>query len=447
MRQEQAATLTCPDPRKALGLPADVPMLVALSGGADSVALLSLMAQYPPLEAIHVHHGIRGEEADRDAAFCQALTARLGIPLTVCHVNAPALASERGESLETAARDARYAAIISHMKAHRIPLLLTAHHADDQLETMLQHLLRGSGTRGLCGIPSSRTLEEGLLVARPLLDFPKEALLSYVKEQGLSFVTDSTNEELCCQRNFLRLRVLPLLHQLQPNASQMAARCAAALAGDEAYLDSLAADFLKKEGGEPSVAALNDLPRPVLVRVLRRLLPCSPSTAHIEAITRLLDTAKPHASLSLPPRTVLQIEGGRLLIGQKKNEAGDYAHILTLGENRFHGDGILITVAKREAPITPHDANLYKYTTRLSLNSAIIEGDPVARPRRTGDRISVGGMHRAVRRLSALAHLPLDVRRHMPILADDKGVLAVPFFTVRDGGDKNADLIISFYFN
>lgn len=448
MKKTQTKALACRDPRELVGLAEGAPLLVALSGGADSVALLALMVKHPPVYAVHVHHGIRGEEADRDAAFCGEIAARLGVPLETLYIDVPTLAAERGESLETVARDARYEAITQYMKQRGFALLVTAHHADDQLETMLQHLLRGSGTRGLCGIPAVRDLAEGIFVARPLLDQPKEAILAFLECEGLPFVTDSTNEEACCQRNFLRLRVLPLLKELQPNAPQLAARCAASLAGDEAYLDGLAADFLEKEGSEPTVAALRALPRPVFVRVLRRLLPEAPTVTHVDAIHRLLCEAKPHAALSLPPSIKLQIENGRLLTLQKKNARGSYKHILTEGINKIKGADALIVVTRHDdRTITPPDANLYKYTTKLSLNSAIIRGTMLARPRSEGDRVLVGGMHRAVRRLASLSHLPLDTRRAMPLLADDEGVLAVPFFTVRDGGDKDADLTVTFYFN
>ena len=198
------------DPWDLAGVAKDTPLAVALSGGADSVTLLSLLAAQGPIVAVHVHHGIRGDEADRDAAFCKALAEQLQIPFYLLHVNAPALAEKTGDSLETAAREARYAALTDFMQRESIPLLATAHHADDQLETMLQHLLRGSGTRGLCGIPACRTLAENLFVVRPLLLVPKADILHYAAEHGLSFVSDSTNGELCCQRNFLRLQVLPL---------------------------------------------------------------------------------------------------------------------------------------------------------------------------------------------------------------------------------------------
>lgn len=448
MAEKQQKALSCHDPRALAGLAPSTPLLVALSGGADSVALLALMAKHPPVYAVHVHHGIRGGEADRDAAFCSEIASRLGVPLETLYIDVPALAAKSGESLETAARDARYEAITRYMKQKGLPLLVTAHHADDQLETMLQHLLRGSGTRGLCGIPAVRELAEGIFVARPLLDQPKEAILAFLESEELSFVTDSTNEEPCCQRNLLRLRVLPLLKELQPSAPQLAARCASSLAGDEAYLDGLAADFLEKEGREPTVAALLSLPRPIFVRVLRRLLPVVPTTTHIDAIHRLLCEGKPHAALSLPPSIKLQMEGGRLLMLQKRNVSLAYKHILTEGINKIKEADALIVVARSEdRTITPPDANLYKYTTKLSLNSTIIKGAMVARPRSVGDRVLVGGMHRAVRRLASLSHLPLDTRRSMPLLADDDGVLAVPFFTVRDGGDKDTDLTVTFYFN
>ena len=171
-------------PHLLAGMPADTPVAVALSGGADSVALLLLLRDRPGLCAVHVHHGIRGAEADRDLAFCRALTARLSVPLYELFVDAPARAREMGESLETAAREARYAAMSALLAEKSIPLLATAHHADDQLETMLQHLLRGSGTRGLCGIPARRSLADGILVVRPLLAVPKADILAFLAAQN-----------------------------------------------------------------------------------------------------------------------------------------------------------------------------------------------------------------------------------------------------------------------
>lgn len=436
------------DPHELAGMPAYTPLAVALSGGADSVALLSLLRHKRGLVAVHVHHGIRGEEADRDAAFCRALSEQLNIPFHLLKIDAPAIARRTRESLETAARTARYAAISAFMREAHIPLLVTAHHADDQLETMLQHLLRGSGTRGLCGIPACRALGEGLLVARPLLTVQKSALLDYLKEQGLTYVTDSTNEELCCQRNFLRLRVLPLLAELQPNAPLLAARCAEALAADEAYLDAQAADFLAREGHEPRVAALAALEWPLLVRVMRRLLPEPPTAAHLAAIRRLLDSDKPHASLSLPPKTVLRKENGALTVIQlQKKPAETGTLLLCLSEKEIKEADALVILGGVGKTTAKALSQRYKYQTHFSVNKNAIEGELYLRRRMAGDRILSGGMHKAVRRLESLRHLSPEARARMPLLLDACGILAVPFGPVRDGASKAPDLEILVYFN
>ena len=446
---KEAIALGVADPLLLSGLPADTPMAVALSGGADSVALLHLMRHYRGLVAVHVHHGIRAEEADRDAAFCRALCSELQIPFYLLHVDAPAVARETGSSLETAAREARYAAIGALLREKNIPVLLTAHHADDQLETMLQHLLRGSGTRGLCGIPPCRPLGKGQLVVRPLLGVQKSALLAYLEAQHLSFVTDSTNEELCCQRNFLRLRVLPLLRELQPNAALLAARCAEALSGDEQYLDALAADFLEKAGCHPERQAMLALPRPVLVRVLRRLLPEPPTAKHVEAILTLLQSERSGASLSLPPKTVLQLRRGKLYVQEKKAAPAPTVALYQADEIRCVTDlpnGIVLLGTPNTAlqdALAAHYA--YHHTTTLLQNALV--GTPHVRTRLAGDVILSGRMHKTVRRLDTLAHLAPEVRARMPLLCDDMGIAAIPFGPVRDGLQKNGDLTVHFYFN
>jgi tRNA(Ile)-lysidine synthase len=441
------------DPRALAGLPKDTPLCVALSGGADSVALLSMLSADPNVCAVHVHHGIRGAEADRDADFCRDLAGRLGVPLTVLSIDAPAMARALGVSLETAARDGRYEAITAHLKKENIPLLVTAHHADDQLETILQHLLRGSGLSGLCGIPACRRLADGVLVARPLLTVTREALRDYLEKAELSHVEDSTNAEGCCTRNRLRLEVLPALSELYPAGVEAAARCAELLLEDEGYLDSLAADFLQKEGDEPSLPALAALPRPIFARVMRKLLPASPERVHIEALAAFCQKATPHATLSLPRATVAA-ENGRLTVVCEPDTFTDYEIVLREGETPLPEIGGLAIVARNGENCETHPNNVYKYSTQLSFCSAIIDGKLSVRNRRAGDRIRSGGMHKAVRRLQGQEHLPLSVRKKMPLLADDSGVLAVPFLApravMRDGAlKKNAprDITVFLFFN
>lgn len=435
------------DPRALSGLPADAPVAVALSGGADSVALLSLLAGEGEVTALHVHHGIRGAEADRDEAFCRSLAEQLGVKYACLRVDAPALARERKVSLETAAREARYAALGDYLTAHNIPLLVTAHHADDQLETILQHLLRGSGRNGLCGIPACRTLENGVLVARPLLAVTRASLREYLAARGLSFVTDSTNESACCTRNHLRLSAIPALTEHFPAAAQNAARCAETLAEDEAFLASLADDFLAREGSEPPLSALAALPRPIFVRVVRRLLPVNIERVHLESLHAFCQSAKKHASLSLPNVTVRAEEGRLTILREGEPTPTDYYLPLCVGENNIPEAAALVVLAAHGENYTLPDKNVYKYATRISLSSAMIKGELGVRPRHVGDRILSGGMHKTVRRLAGLSHLPPSVRARMPLLVDGAGVLAVPMAVQRDGSDKDADLSVFIFFN
>ena len=442
------------DPRALATLSPDTPLCVALSGGADSVALLSMLADAPPVSAVHVHHGIRGAEADRDEAFCRQLTERLGIPLTVLRIDAPALARERGVSLETAARDGRYAAIVGHMKHSGIPLLVTAHHAGDQLETMLQHLLRGSGLSGLCGIPACRPLDENVWVVRPLLTVTKEELKQYLAETGLDFVEDSTNADPCCTRNKLRLEVIPLLEQLYGGGVKNAARCAALLAKDEAYLQELASHFLKEQGNAPEAAALATLPHPVFARVMHALLPTPPEQVHVNALAELCRKAEPNAVLSLPKCRVTVQRGRLTVLTGEDTPVCHYEITLKDGENTLSGiDGVALLCPKGEPFKAPEGS--YEYVTRIPLSTAAIKGALKLRDRRAGDRILHEGMHKSVRRLAT--QIPAAVRAVMPLVTDDAGILAVPFAEphqkggalLRDGafGKADADLTLYLYFN
>ncbi len=187
-----------------------VPLLVGLSGGRDSVALLHLLAQRGCfLHACHVHHGIRGEAADADAAFCRELCAALGIALHVVELDVPALAAERGESLELAARHARRAALAEEAARVGAAAIALAHHADDQAETALFRLARGAaGPRAMQPVFHA----QGVAWLRPLLACRRAELTAWLTAQHLRWRDDASNADAaCCTRNALRHEVLPAL--------------------------------------------------------------------------------------------------------------------------------------------------------------------------------------------------------------------------------------------
>lgn len=190
-------------------------VLVALSGGADSVALLRLLhGQGGQTEALHCNFHLRGAESDRDEQFVAALCHRLDIPLHIHHFDTRTYAKERGISLEMAARELRYAWFEEERQALGADCIAVAHHRDDQAETVLLNLLRGTGLRGLAGMSPAN----GHIV-RPLLRHSRQEILEYLESLGQDYVTDSTNLERDALRNRIRLDVMPLLQSLNPQAT------------------------------------------------------------------------------------------------------------------------------------------------------------------------------------------------------------------------------------
>ena len=210
---------------------------VGFSGGLDSTVLLHLCARLrargllTDLQAVHVHHGLQAA-ADAWVAHCTRVCQGLGIPLAVLHVR-----TDGAASLERAAREARYIAF-----ARVLPedgCLVLGQHRDDQLETLLQRLVRGAGVKGLAGMPESRSLAAGRLW-RPLLDEPRAALLAYAEAEGLDWIEDPSNADTGLDRNYLRHAVLPRLRQRWPGVDQVMARSARHLAEADELLGELA---------------------------------------------------------------------------------------------------------------------------------------------------------------------------------------------------------------
>ena len=173
------------------GMLANTPILLALSGGADSSALLFMLCEYckksgAPLAVAHVNHMIRGEDAERDRDFCRSLAKKLGLPFYLLEADVPALAREHKRGLEEEARITRYEFFEKVMRENSIPLLATAHNATDNAETVIFNLTRGSGLHGMCGIPPTREFSGGRII-RPLLKMSKDEILAFCRENGIPF--------------------------------------------------------------------------------------------------------------------------------------------------------------------------------------------------------------------------------------------------------------------
>ena len=221
-------------------------VVAGVSGGADSVCLLRVLEQLQKsvgfsLSAVHVEHGIRGIESLQDAEFVQKLCADLNVPLQIFHVDAPARAQQRHQSLEEAARELRYECFYQACMEGGASRLAVAHHGDDCAETMLFHLSRGTGIRGLCGIVPVRQIEENnVKLIRPLLCLTRAEIEGFLKKMQQEYRTDSTNADQNMSRNRIRSQVLPQLCQINPAAVPHMVRTAGYMEEVCDYIDEVA---------------------------------------------------------------------------------------------------------------------------------------------------------------------------------------------------------------
>jgi tRNA(Ile)-lysidine synthase len=222
-------------------------IVVGLSGGVDSVVLLHALAQRADIAAAHIHHGL-SPNADRWAAFCRRLCKRLGVPLMVRKVKV-------AKRTEADARSARYAAL----RKLEFDVLALAHHLDDQAETVLMNLLRGAGARGASGMRGVSRFD-GRLLIRPLLDVPRPAILAYAREHELEWIEDESNASDAFTRNFIRLRIAPLLTERYPRWREALARAARHFSATELNAGTALREFLGAQGlRAPSEAKLVEM--------------------------------------------------------------------------------------------------------------------------------------------------------------------------------------------
>lgn len=256
-------------------------VLVAVSGGADSVALLRGLVELQDQSALdiivaHFHHRLRGDEADADAAWVEHLAETLGLQFVIGH--APEATDPHATGIEARARDQRYDFLLTTAMTHSVPVVLTAHTADDLTETVLHHLLRGTGVAGLRGIPRERVLSNTVRVVRPLLSVSRGEVLSYLQACGQDFHTDSTNTDERFRRNWLRQHLLPEIRAVYPHVEtglQRLSQQAAELAGALAFW-----------AGQLLDAALLDC-APTTARLRRSLLHGLPRHVQREVFVRL----------------------------------------------------------------------------------------------------------------------------------------------------------------
>ncbi|MBN2302241.1 MAG: tRNA lysidine(34) synthetase TilS [Lentisphaerae bacterium] len=253
-------------------------VLVAVSGGPDSVALLCILNELAPklgitLTVAHLNHAIRGKTADEDAVFVRQLAAHFGLQCVTEKMDVPALARRNGWSLEMAAREARYAFFARVAGSGKLAAVATAHNADDQAETVLLKLARGAGTGGLAGI-RPMTILRGIRVIRPLLTVSRTDIIEFLKTRKQAWREDESNNDKTFLRNRVRHEVLPMLAaKLNPGIKNTLCRTAALMQDEDTWLENLAVEIYAtcriRNSKAINIKVLGSQPRAALRRVLR----------------------------------------------------------------------------------------------------------------------------------------------------------------------------------
>ncbi len=301
--------------------------LVGVSGGRDSVALLHLLHRlgHRKLVVCHVNHGLRGRASGQDALFVRRLAARLGLAFESLKVDVAGLAVERGGSVETIARAVRLEFFAAMARKHRCPRVLLAHHADDQAETVLMRVLRGTGIGGLAGMAEATPVRVGgtrFTLLRPLLSVRRREIDEFIKVRRIKFREDATNAETAATRNRVRHELLPLVSEkLGQDVAPMLTRLARVAKRDEDLLATLSARLEEELAAEDGGLALTSkfkaahpaLQHRVMLAWLRKREVPDLSQLHVEQAMRLVTEHDP-ARINLPGALQLRRKAGRLTV-------------------------------------------------------------------------------------------------------------------------------------
>ena len=305
-------------------------VIVGISGGGDSVCLLFLLSRYQKknffhLQGVHVNHGIRGQEALRDQEYARELCERLGVPFTVYTYSVPDIAGREKRSLEETGRMVRRRAFAQ--KAAELggkTVVALAHHENDNAETVLHNLIRGTKVAGLGGIRPVQRTEEGISYVRPLLKVTREEIETYLKQQQIPWMTDSSNEEIVYTRNRIRHKILPEMEKINPRAVSHITQAADTFLAIEEYLrgqaDRLYREYVeKKENGywiQKELFLEKELMQSYVIRMVLEQVEGKKqdlTAAHVESILSL-GRGRTGTSVSLPGGVLASQVYGNLLI-------------------------------------------------------------------------------------------------------------------------------------
>lgn len=402
---------------------------VALSGGADSVALLFVLkqlAQYDiSLSAAHLNHCLRGQESDRDERFVRELCQSLGVPLTVERAEIEKIAKKTGESIELCARRVRY----EFLKRVSSGKIATAHTASDSVETVLLNMVRGTGLKGLAGIPPVR----GRII-RPLIYCSRQDIEHYCKLNNLEYVTDSSNLSDQYTRNKIRLHVVPKLTEINPALERAISRMTDIIRFEDEYLELLAENFVaqNKNGLDVNVLSRQHpaIIRRVVAKYYKNRVQSTPDQFHIGEMERLIINKS--GKTGLRSNFFAEIRNGRLVILEEKPQPEGFCIEVDKLPIKLPEGTIDLTL------LSIDDYNKSGNINNLFLKNALdydkIIGKIIIRSRKSGDLFKQEGrgVTKSLKKLFNEAKIPKEKRMSIPLLVDEQGIIWIEGFGVAE---------------
>ena len=404
---------------------------VAVSGGVDSMALLHcLLCLDVPVTVYHMEHGIRGDESKSDMDFVEAECRRLGIECVVKRADVPKLAEELGVSVETAARKARYEFLDSAPQR----LMATAHHMDDLAETVIMNLVRGSGLKGLGGIPGKR----GRYI-RPMLGVSRSEIEEYAKANDVQYVEDSTNHDTSYTRNYIRKKILPGLCEVNEAAVQNIARTAGLLGEDEAALMQAAKDCGCVEfGADEAKIDLEAFARQcdaLKKRIIRLAVAgvfdlVDVENVHIDSIIELADKGISGKTINLKYGLFAAVAYDKLIIGKNPDKRYNYNLVALKSGSSFKTSGYAFETSEMKPDEKP------EYSEDAEFFDADAAAGSVFRQRQEGDYIIPLGMKGKKRLSDYLSDRKVPLHRRDKLVVMAKG--SEVFWVVGVGVSENS---------
>ncbi len=412
-------------------------VVVAVSGGPDSVCLLHVLGELSKeldidMVVAHYNHGLREGEDESETQLVKKMAESMGLPF----VTERALHLEPGApSLEEKARDARYIFLEKIRKNSGAQKIAVGHNLNDQAETVLMRLLRGSGQTGLGGI---RPMRDNRII-RPLIEIKREDIMTYLNARGLPYALDRSNLDTAYYRNRIRLELLPLLLNYQPKLIDHLGHLSNIIREEDGYLDSKAAAWVKRESVKdprgnlslqvPSLVKLHPSLRKRVIRILLKKIGRTLfhiSRNHIRAVSGIMKSGNPHAMVNLPNDTIVKRVYNRLVFLKGDEPVSSTFHYSFEGPGTFPMEEIGSTIIIEEIEDGPDRLKVKKNHEFTALFDAdIIRYPLIIRNFNPGDRFVPLGLrgHKKVKDFFIDLKIPLDLRAVIPILTSHNSIL------------------------